>query len=81
MYYAGGPGSGKGTQCDLLVAEFSFTHLSTGDLLRDEVNKDTELAVKLKETMDRGELVTSVCMLLQGGYLFTGVCLSVCLSV
>lgn len=34
---AGGPGTGKGTQCAKLVEEFNFSHVSTGDLLRAEV--------------------------------------------
>jgi len=58
----GGPGSGKGTQCDRIVEKYGFTHLSSGDLLRDEVNSDTELAVKIKAEMDRGELVPLVCV-------------------
>ena len=32
----GGPGSGKGTQCDKLVSDYRFKHISTGDLLREE---------------------------------------------
>lgn len=39
---AGGPGSGKGTQCAKIVSHFGFTHLSAGDLLREEVKSDTE---------------------------------------
>ena len=60
---AGGPGSGKGTQCDRMVHEYGFTHLSSGDLLREEVNSNSELAVKIKAIMDRGELVPLVCIL------------------
>jgi len=57
---AGGPGSGKGTQCDRIVRKYGFTHLSSGDLLRDEVNRETELAARIKSIMDRGELVPLV---------------------
>ena len=39
----GGPGSGKGTQCEKLVNKYKFTHISTGDLLRDEVRRDTDV--------------------------------------
>lgn len=39
----GGPGSGKGTQCEKLVKKYNFTHISTGDLMRDEVKRDTEV--------------------------------------
>lgn len=39
LFVLGGPGSGKGTQCDNMVEEFKFKHFSTGDLLRAEVAK------------------------------------------
>jgi adenylate kinase len=35
----GGPGCGKGTQCEKMVATYGLTHLSSGDLLRDEVSE------------------------------------------
>jgi len=57
----GGPGSGKGTQCARIVEQYKFTHLSSGDLLRNEVNSGSELAGKIKEVMDKGELVPLVC--------------------
>lgn len=38
IWVLGGPGSGKGTQCDLIVKKYGFTHLSSGDLLRAEVS-------------------------------------------
>jgi UMP-CMP kinase len=34
VFILGGPGSGKGTQCDLIVKKFNYVHLSAGDLLR-----------------------------------------------
>lgn len=37
IWVLGGPGSGKGTQCDKIVKKFKFSHFSTGDLLREEV--------------------------------------------
>ena len=37
IWVLGGPGSGKGTQCEKIVAKYGFTHLSSGDLLRNEV--------------------------------------------
>jgi hypothetical protein len=40
-FFLGGPGSGKGTQCARVAAEFGYTHLSTGDLLRAEVERGT----------------------------------------
>ena len=38
-FVLGGPASGKGTQCAKLVEEFGYTHISTGDLFREEVKK------------------------------------------
>jgi len=38
----GGPAAGKGTQCDKLVEEFGYTHISTGDLLRKAIADGTE---------------------------------------
>src|SRR5215471_5559732 len=53
----GPPGSGKGTQSERLIARYGLKHLSTGDLLRSEIASETELGLKAKSFMDRGELV------------------------
>lgn len=53
----GGPGAGKGTQAEKLVDERDMNHLATGDILREEVGKETDLGQKAKEYMDRGDLV------------------------
>lgn len=53
----GGPGAGKGTQAEKLLEDREVQHLATGDILRDEVDKGTELGVKAKKYMDKGELV------------------------
>jgi len=53
----GPPGSGKGTQADLLTDELGFTALATGDLLRAARKEGTELGRKAEEYMDRGDLV------------------------
>jgi len=59
----GGPGSGKGTQCDKIVEKYGFTHLSTGDLLRDEVASGSERGKQLTQIMEKGELVPLVGLL------------------
>ena len=56
-FVLGGPGSGKGTQCDKIVAKYGFTHLSTGDLLRDEVASGSARGKQLTAIMEKGELV------------------------
>ena len=52
------PAAGKGTQAKLLSEEFNIPHISTGDLLREEVNLGTELGNIIKEKIDKGEFVT-----------------------
>jgi adenylate kinase len=53
----GPPGAGKGTQAERLVADFDLPYYATGNILRDAVEKQTELGRKAKEFMDAGELV------------------------
>ena len=53
----GPPGAGKGTQSEKLINKFQLVHLSTGDILRSEVEAGTPLGIKAKILMDRGELV------------------------
>ncbi|XP_078678274.1 uncharacterized protein LOC144914352 isoform X3 [Branchiostoma floridae x Branchiostoma belcheri] len=57
IFIVGGPGCGKGTQCDKIVEKYGYTHLSTGDLLRDEVNSGSERGQKLTNIMVQGKLV------------------------
>lgn len=57
VFVLGGPGSGKGTQCDKIVAKYGFTHLSTGDLLRDEVASGSARGKELTAIMEKGDLV------------------------
>ena len=56
-FFTGGPASGKGTQCEKIVEEFGFTHISTGDLMREEVKKGTPEGNKIKQITSEGGLV------------------------
>ncbi|MEO6537620.1 MAG: adenylate kinase [Ferruginibacter sp.] len=53
----GPPGSGKGTQSEKLITRYGLKHLSTGDLLRSEINRQTPLGLEAKSFMDKGQLV------------------------
>jgi adenylate kinase len=53
----GPPGAGKGTHSVTLVEKYNLVHISTGDIFRSEVCNKTELGMKAKSYMDKGELV------------------------
>jgi adenylate kinase len=53
----GGPGSGKGTQAELLQERLGITHVASGDLFRENINNQTELGLSAKEYIDQGHLV------------------------
>ncbi len=53
----GAPGAGKGTQAKMLSGKYGILHISTGDILRENVSNNTKLGQKAKEYMDKGELV------------------------
>lgn len=53
----GPPGAGKGTQSQKLIEKYQLIHLSTGDLLRNEISKGTTLGLEAKKLMDEGKLV------------------------
>ncbi|XP_022820892.1 adenylate kinase isoenzyme 1-like isoform X1 [Spodoptera litura] len=57
VWVLGGPGSGKFTQCSKVVETYGYTHLSTGDLIRDEVKTGTRRGKCLTSIMQRGGLV------------------------
>jgi adenylate kinase len=81
LIFIGAPGSGKGTQATKFVAERGFKHISTGDLLRAEIAKQSPLGLEVKKVMDEGKLVSDdlVIRLLQANvdlhnhqYIFDG---------
>ncbi len=53
----GPPGAGKGTQSEKLIAKYQLVHLSTGDILRGEIKKQSPLGLEAKKLMDAGVLV------------------------
>jgi adenylate kinase len=53
----GAPGAGKGTQAKKMAEHYGIPQISTGDLLREHVRRGTELGLKAKAVMERGELV------------------------
>jgi len=53
----GPPGAGKGTQAQRIAQRYRLPHLSTGDMFRDNIARDTEVGRKAKSLMERGELV------------------------
>jgi adenylate kinase len=63
LVLVGPPGSGKGTQGPVLAAHLGVPHLSTGDLLRRQVEAGTELGRRVGEVIDRGDLVPDDLMI------------------
>ncbi len=59
----GAPGSGKGTQSDLLVKKYGFKHISTGDVLRAEIKNGTELGQTAQRFIDQGQLIPDDLMI------------------
>jgi adenylate kinase len=57
LIFLGPPGAGKGTQAKEVARHFGVPHLSTGDMFREHVGRGTELGLKAKPIMERGELV------------------------
>ena len=53
----GAPGSGKGTQSELIIKEYGLDHISTGDVLRSEMKNETELGKIAKDYIEKGQLV------------------------
>ncbi|XP_043362268.1 adenylate kinase isoenzyme 1 [Dermochelys coriacea] len=59
VFVIGGPGSGKGTQCERLAAKYQFQHLGLGNLLRAEASQPTRQGRQIKDIMMKGALVPS----------------------
>jgi adenylate kinase len=81
LVFIGAPGSGKGTQAAKFVADRHYNHVSTGDLLRGEISKGSDLGREVKTVMDSGALVSDElviklllanCQLDSNGYIFDG---------
>ena len=53
----GAPGSGKGTQSEKMIQKYGFGHISTGDVLRDQIKRGTELGKTAKSYIDNGQLI------------------------
>lgn len=79
----GAPGCGKGTQSELIISKYRLCHISTGEILREEINRRTELGNEAKKYIERGHLVPDelvVAMLAdvlehrscEKGYIFDG---------
>ncbi len=58
----GAPGSGKGTQSDKLIEKYGLEHISTGDVLRAEIKKGTELGKTAQQFIDNGQLIPDELM-------------------
>jgi len=63
ILFLGAPGAGKGTQAEILSQNYSYLHLSTGELLRKEIEMNTILGKQVKDIMNRGELVSDELVL------------------
>jgi len=57
LLFLGPPGAGKGTQASLISESNNYLHLSTGELLRNEVDNNTNLGIQVKEIINSGKLV------------------------
>jgi len=59
----GAPGSGKGTQSDLMIEHYGLGHISTGDVLRSEIKKGSELGKTAQSYIDKGNLIPDELMI------------------
>ncbi|MDY6206600.1 MAG: adenylate kinase [Prevotella sp.] len=59
----GAPGSGKGTQSEMMIGKYSLNHISTGEVLRREIGNGTELGKTAKLYIDKGQLIPDDLMI------------------
>ena len=59
VWVLGGPGSGMGTQCSMIKAKYGYTHLSVGEVMREEVKSGSQLGLTLDDNLKDGTLVPS----------------------
>ena len=59
----GAPGAGKGTQSDKIIEKYGLGHISTGDVLRNEIKNGTELGKTAKGFIDNGQLIPDELMI------------------
>lgn len=64
VFVLGGPGSGKGTQCAKLSEKYGLVHISTGDLLREEVKNNTPIGKLAQKAMEKGAMVSQVLLVI-----------------
>jgi adenylate kinase family enzyme len=57
VFVIGGPGAGKGTQCQMISKQFNYVHLSIGDLLRSEMKSGSSDGLKIRNLINEGKLV------------------------
>ncbi|HAC65613.1 MAG TPA: adenylate kinase [Cyanothece sp. UBA12306] len=63
LIFLGPPGSGKGTQAQILAQELQIPHISTGEMLRQAIDKQTKLGQQAQSYVDQGELVPDELLL------------------
>lgn len=63
IIFFGAPGSGKGTYSDAVVERYGMNHISTGDTLRGEIKKGSEIGKMAKELIDKGQLIPDELMI------------------
>ena len=63
LVFLGPPGVGKGTQASAICNHFNILHLSTGDILRSEIEDKSHIGLEAKSFMDQGELVPDTVLL------------------